>query len=40
VVFGKEPRSEACVKYSLHQEEGRMKISIWPTQLNMVKEHP
>jgi hypothetical protein len=28
VVFGKEPRSEACVKYSLHQEEGRMKISI------------
>jgi hypothetical protein len=28
------------LKYSLHQEEGRMKISIWPTQLNMVKEHP
>jgi hypothetical protein len=31
VVFGKEPRSEASViklKYSLHQEEGRMQISI------------
>jgi hypothetical protein len=31
VVFGKEPRSKACViklKYSLCQEEGRMQISM------------